>query len=183
MKLLVKRLLVCVALLLIVNKSVVFSSELHDKYKALLENTTWVVPPSTLLAYQYSLGASTPIGDQTVWIIDSYNGGYFFGNSYTYLTNSVYSHRVMLGTITNEGTVYITFYPTGTEVLSTDLTDGLGIFVNVQGSYQFTMQMNSGSNIDGISHWSYMVSVKPGDPYYNDLPGVGTSIPEFLTNF
>ncbi len=160
------------------------SSDLHDKYKSILENSTWVVPPSTLLAYQYNMGTTTSTEDQTVWIIDSYNGGYFFGNSYTYLSSeSIYSQRIILGTITTEGSVYITFYPTGMATEFSDLVNGIGLFQNIQGIDQFVMQMNSGTTTNGVSHWSYMISVQPGDAYYEDLPGVGTSIPVFLTNF
>ena len=160
------------------------SSDLNNKYKSILENSTWVVPPSTLLAYQYETGSVTSTDDQTVWIIDSYNSGYFFGNSYTYLSNgALYSQRVMLGTVTTEGNVYITFYSTGGSTGVSDLVNGIGTLQNIQGAYQFVMQMNSGSTTNGISHWSYMTSVQPGDNYYENLPGVGTSIPVFLTNF
>lgn len=158
-------------------------TNLHDKYISLLQNTIWVVPPSTLRAYQYSSGTSTPVVDQTVWFINSYVGGYFFGTSYTYISPTTYSTRIFVGSITNNGTVYITFYPSDGSLLSTDLVNGIGTFTYEQGNYRFTMQMNSGSALSGVAHWSYMVSVTEDSPYYNDLPGVGTSIPVFLQNF
>ena len=172
------------ALLLVQIQVFTLSAGIHDKYNSVLESSTWVVPPSTLLAYQYAAGSATSTDDQTVWVIDSYNEGYFFGNSYTYLsTEEVYSQRVMLGTITTEGAVYITFYPTGDSTASSDLVNGIGSFQNVQGIDQFVMQMNSGSAACGVSHWSYMISVEPGDPHYEALLGLGTGIPTFLENF
>lgn len=50
---------------------------IEDVYKKYLENTTWIVPPSTLLAYQFSSGVHIPLSDQTVWVIETF----FFGEN------------------------------------------------------------------------------------------------------
>jgi hypothetical protein len=156
----------------------------NDTYKYFIENSIWVVPPSTLLAYSYSSGTVTPIVDQTVWVISSYNDGFFLGKSYAALGGTAtLSQMNLLGTITNEGAVYITFYPLSGSTTSSDLVNGIGSFTKQQGIYCFTMQMNSGSSTNGLSHWSYMVSVTPGTPYYESLPGVGLSVPQFLELF
>lgn len=163
-----------------------YPNDYQNNFKNLIENTTWIVPPSTLLAYEYTYSSYTPVTDQTVWVIDDYEGGYFFGNSYTAIVDSpnptVYTQKKMIGTVTDGGAVYITFIPSGA-TSSTDLVNGVGTFVKLQGSYQFVMQMNSGSNTDGLSHWSYMISITESSPYYNHLPGVDESLPEFLANF
>ncbi|MES2199153.1 MAG: hypothetical protein V4489_03175 [Chlamydiota bacterium] len=99
---------------------------LHDNYKNLLENTIWLVPPSTLRAY--SANGYVPETDQTVWVISQYDGGYFFGNSYTLIGESTFSQRQFIGTITNVGHVYITFYTEGASSKNTDLINGIGTF-------------------------------------------------------
>lgn len=151
---------------------------------SLLEHTTWVVPPETLLAYEYKEGDVTPLVDQTVWVIDTYDKGYFFGTSYTYLSDGPkYSKKNIVGSITKDEAVYITFFSADQPPISKPV-NGIGILEQMQDHYQFVMQMNSASNSNqGVAHWSYMVPVTPNHPYYQSLPGVETSIPEFLKNF
>lgn len=165
--------------------NLVFSQDYQNNFTNLIKNTIWIVPPSTLLAYKYSTSSYTAVTDQTVWIVDGYDDGYFFGNAYTAVIDSdstTYTQKKMLGTVTNGGAVYITFIPAGA-ISTTDLVNGIGTFVNLQGSYQFVMQMNAGSTTDGLSHWSYMISINQNSPYYDNLPGVNQSLPEFLSNF
>ncbi len=171
--------------ILILLTNTIFPQDYQNNFTNLIKNTIWIVPPSTVLAYQYSPSSYTAVTDQTVWIIDGYENGYFFGTSYTAVINSgsiTYSQKKILGTVTNGGGVYITFIPSGA-VSTTDLVNGIGTFVKLQGSYQFVMQMNAGSTTDGLSHWSYMISINQDSPYYDHLPGVDQSLPEFLSNF
>ncbi len=165
--------------------SLICSQDYQNNFKNLIANTTWCVPPSTLLAYQYSPTSYTSVTDQTVWVIDSYDGGYFFGTSYTAIVNPPdpinYTEKKIIGTVTDGGAVYITFIPSGT-VGATDLVSGIGTFVSLQGSYRFVMQTNAGSTTNGLSHWSYMVSINESSPYYSNLPGVNQSLPYFLTH-
>lgn len=174
-----------IAVILIVLTNLVFSQDYQNNFANLIKNTIWIVPPSTLLAYQYTATNYTAVTDQTVWVIDNYDNGYFFGMAYTAVINSgstTYTQKKMLGTVTSGGEVYITFIPS--EVISTtDLVNGVGTFVKLQGSYQFVMQMNAGSTTDGLSHWSYMISIDQNSPYYYNLPGVNQSLTEFLTHF
>src|SRR5688572_3507760 len=81
-----------------------------DPYQYCFKNSTWIVPPQTLLAYLYDNANFTPVSDQTVWVISSYNQGYFTGQSYTTINNSILSQRYLIGSVTSEGKVYITFY-------------------------------------------------------------------------
>lgn len=174
-----------ILLILITVTHLAFSQDYQNNFTNLIKNTIWIVPPSTLLAYEYSPSSYTAVTDQTVWIIDDCINGYFFGNSYTAIINSgsvTYTQKKILGTVTTGGAVYITFIPSQ-PISTTDLVNGIGTFVNLQGSYQFVMQMNSGSNTDGLSHWSYMISINQNSPYYYNLPGVDQSLPEFLSNF
>jgi hypothetical protein len=154
-----------------------------DPYQYCFNNSTWVVPPQTLLSYLYDNASVTPASDQTVWVISSYNQGYFSGQSYTAINNSILSQRYLIGSVTSEGKVFITFY-SGTST-STDLVSGIGnLNVKSSGQCSFTMQMNSGQNgVSGLIHWSYMIPVNPGDVFYNNLPGTNMSVPQFLAQF
>ncbi|STY31445.1 Uncharacterised protein [Legionella wadsworthii] len=154
-----------------------------DPYQYCFKNSTWVVPPQTLLAYVYDNAIFTPVSDQTVWVISSYNQGYFTGQSYTAINNSLLSQRYLVGSVTTEGKVYITFY-SGTSS-RTDLVNGIGdLKVKSSGQCSFIMQMNSGQNgVSGLIHWSYMTPVRPGDVFYNNLPGTHMSVPQFLAQF
>jgi hypothetical protein len=166
--------------------SALYSQSNQNNFQSLIQNTTWVVPTSTILAYRYSISGFTPVTDQTVWIIDTYDSGFFFGNAYTAIVNPPnpinYTQKKMLGTITDTGTVYITFIPSG-GISFSDLVTGLGTFSKLQGNYTFIMQMNSGTTAVGLSHWSYMVNISENSSYFDNLPGVNQSLTDFLTNF
>ncbi len=178
--------------LLVMSQSL-FSEEIDDNaaipkssknYKKHIENTIWIVPPSTLLAYEYIDGTSTPVSDQTVWVIGNYDQGYFFGTAYASINQSTLSSFNLVGSITPCGDVYITFFPLSGSSQSTDIVAGIGIFTKIHGKYQFIMQMNSAQNtLEGLAHWSYMISVKPDDYFYQNLPGENMSVPEFLSQF
>ena len=85
--------------------------------------------------------------------------------------------------MTSQGKVLITFY-SGSST-STDLVSGMGdLNIKSSGQCSFIMQMNSGQNgVNGLTHWSYMIPVNPGDFFYSHLPGTGMSVPEFLAQF
>lgn len=154
-----------------------------DSYEYCFRNTTWLVPPQTLLAYSYNNGSISQVSDQTVWVFSTYNNGYFSGISYTSLDNVILSQRYLIGTVTADGRVLITFY-SGVSI-STDLVSGMGTLnINSSGQCTFIMQMNSGTNgVSGLTHWSYMVPVNPGDPFYNRVPGTTLNLPDYLAQF
>jgi hypothetical protein len=146
---------------------------------------TYIVPPKTLLAYQYINGKNIPVQDQTVWVINEYNKGYFFGKAYVALNGQPLSESNLSGTVTPQGDVYITFFSVDG---STKIT-GIGKFVTKPRSDKkesnkrfFLMQMNSAQNSTlGLSHWSYMVPVTAKDEWYQHLPSVGLSVPQFIS--
>ena len=143
----------------------------------------WVISHDHL-TYEYSNGNHVPVSDQTVWVINQYDQGYFFGDSYTTLNGIPSSHRKILGSITPSGDAYITFYPLSDDTQDTDIINGVGTFEKQKGEYFFLMQMNSAQNSPtGLSHWSYMISVEPEDYFYRHLPGVNISVPEFISQF
>lgn len=143
-------------------------SSCNRKLEKFFTNSVWIVPKSTLLAYLMVDGIAKPVKDQTVWVVNGYKDGYIFGQSFTALDKAPFSTDIFYGSITPEGKVLLTFQGNSTNT-------GIGTF-NHQ---RFTMQINAGS----LTHWSYMKNVVPSDCDYQKLPGVGISIPEFISLF
>jgi len=120
------------------------TSNSADPYQYCFNNTIWIVPPQTLLAYLYDNASVVPASDQTVLVISNYNQGYFSGQSYTEINASILSQKYLIGSVTPEGKVLITFYFGSSS--STDLVTGTGtLSVKSSGQCTFTMQMNSGA--------------------------------------
>ncbi len=170
----------------LVTNSVIIKPTIYDEInipksydvKDLL-NYYWIVPPETLLAFTYSETSAVPIIDQTVWKITSVNQRYFFGISYamfnyTEIGSKTFTKTYLYGSITTDNKVHITFS-------SSPIITGLGEIKTIGKNNFISMQMNSGN----LMHWSYMIPVKEGDYYYNNLPGTDpvVNIPEFINLF
>jgi hypothetical protein len=156
-----------------------------------LQDTYWYVPTENLSALQLDPENNTLtwVVDQTVWHVTGYDNGYFWGVSATLIRQSgeetaqqgPASRPVcfsMLGTITPEGEVHLTFIPSLTSS-SRSATIGIGCAVKHQSGWSLEMQMSSG-NDTRTAHWAYMVRVQPGDASWESLPGVGISVPQML---
>src|SRR5918911_708169 len=89
-----------------------------------LQDTYWCVLPENLPALQFDAGDNTLawVVDQTVWHVTGYRGGYFWGVSATLIrpAGGQAPQRgpgyapvcfTMLGTITPEGRIHLTFMP------------------------------------------------------------------------
>ena len=148
---------------------------------AWLNGTTWIVPPNGLPAYVYSPGQNrlVPVQDQTVYTITGYRNGYFWGRTATKLGDNAISCKALVGSVTPEGSIYLTFTDQPFTDTSTT-TVGLGSMVSK--GYQWTManQMSTGSSAAQVGHWAYMVQSKPGSASWYSLPGVNMSVPEFM---
>lgn len=142
------------------------------------------MPSATLLAYQHLESSNVAVSDQTVWEISSYHKGYFFGVAYPSLNGVPVSSSNLIGSVTPEGAVYITFYPTSGSLSENDVVVGIGKLIRVKGKPMFVMQMSSSQNAtSGLSHWSLMVEAASGSPLYQNLPGVHMSVPEYIAQF
>ena len=124
--------------------------------------------------------------DQTVWHVTGYREGYFWGVSVTLLWNageelpthgpaSQPKRFSMLGSITPEGRVHLTFVSNQ----SGSATIGIGRAVPHQKGWSLEMQMSSGDQKE-TAHWAYMLQTRPGEPSWDSLPGVGLSVPQML---
>jgi hypothetical protein len=147
-----------------------------------LANTYWYVPPANLPAvlYNSSTGTLTPVKDQTVYHIAAYKNGYFWGSSATQLGSSQPSYSTMLGSVTPEGRILLTFTSTG-KSKSPSITEGFGEMRRKYGQWTMENQMFTAPiETLQIDHWAYMVQTHPGLPSWNSLPSAGVSVPMLL---
>ena len=147
-----------------------------------LENTYWYVPPANLPAvlYNSSTGALVPVQDQTVYHIVAYKNGYFWGQSATQLGSSQPSYSTMLGSVTPERRVLLTFTVTG-DSTSPSITEGFGEMQRKRGQWTMENQMFTAPNETlQIGHWAYMLQTHPGLASWRSLPSAGVSVPAFL---
>jgi hypothetical protein len=146
--------------------------------------TYWYVPPENLQAIQWDTEAPSAyasVDDQTVWHIQRYDNGYFFGPVVVKFAGYPRLCQYMIGSITPGGRVYISFNAVQAIPLgSPSITTGTGQMVRQSGAWTFNMQMASGSSSIQVAHWAFMRQCTPDQPCWNDLPGTERSIPELL---
>ena len=146
-----------------------------------LEGTTWYVPTSGLPAYLYLAEENqlVPVSDQTVYMITGYRNGFFWGKTAGKLGNSEVSCSSLVGSVTPEGSVYLTFtpfpYAEGSEA-----TVGIGNMTRKAGKWSMLNQMSTGSGSVQVGHWAYMLQTNPGASSWSSLPGVAMSVPDFM---
>ncbi|HEY3909573.1 MAG TPA: hypothetical protein VGM07_06755 [Stellaceae bacterium] len=159
-----------------------------------LARTYWYVPAEYLLAIASSpaLKAPVPVSDQTVYYISHFAGGYFWGTtavSYTRTSGAPASDAVsclqLVGSVTPEGAVHLTFTPLGSKSAPSGSTSQstVGVGTMTRQRYQWTMENQMSTVAVGsllLSHWAYMYQCKPSEPCFAELPGVGVSVPDFL---
>jgi hypothetical protein len=149
---------------------------------AWLADTYWYVPTANLPAILYNgtSGGSTLVSDQTVFHVAGYSKGYFWGEAVTQLGSTSASSSSMVGSVTPEGQVLLTFTLTSTNS-SPSITQGIGKMTRRFGQWTMENQMfTSPTEKLQIGHWAYMVQTRPGMPSWESLPYVGVSVPTFL---
>ena len=149
-----------------------------------LQNSYWYVPRANLLALLSSTangGTLIPITDQTVFYIQRYVRGYFWGQVATELTvagqDSGPTCFQMVGSVTPEGTVNLSFTPTGT---SGTPTAGFGTMRLIGRQWTMENQMSTSQNGGTVSHWAYMVQCGAGQRCMRSLPGTDLTIAQLL---
>jgi len=125
-----------------------------------LAGTEWFVPTQNLLAYVTSsdLANPQPIGDQTVWNIETSSNGQITGTSETELTLfPVPTPTTLNGIVTSEGQVRIQFsFDNGNPPV-------IGIGQMRRQAGRWTIEMQFGSALDPlITHWAYMEQRESG---------------------
>lgn len=146
-----------------------------------LANTYWYCPEESLLAIRTRTSRElTWVADQTVWWITGAERGYFWGVASAVVTPEGEDPDVanktdmsLFGSITPAGRVHITF-------TTSTPTVGLGRLLEQDGEALFSMQMSAGSLPLLTVHWAYMRRVRPQDPQWSDLPGLGVAVPDMV---
>jgi hypothetical protein len=147
-----------------------------------LVNTYWFVPVRNLPAvlYNSTTGTLQSVRDQTVYHIEAYRLGYFWGEAVTQLNSGSPSESTMVGSVTPQGRVLLTFTQTSKNS-SPSITEGYGEMQRKSGQWTMENQMfTAPSETLQIGHWAYMVQTRPGMASWKSLPSVGESVPAFL---
>jgi hypothetical protein len=86
----------------------------------------------------------------------------------------------LAGSVTPEGKIHLTFIPEDPNLTEAP-TVGVGTMRKKKGEWTMENQMSSGpgSRLQ-VVHWAYMYQSRPGDPSWESLPGVDTSVEEFM---
>src|SRR5262249_57028042 len=121
------------------------------------------------------------IDDQTVWHIERFENGYFFGPVVVKFAGYPRLCQYMIGSVTPAGRVYISFNSVqAIPIGNPSITTGSGEMVKQRGAWTFNMQMASGSSSSQIAHWAFMQQCTSVQRCWSELPGVEQSIPELL---
>ncbi len=150
-----------------------------------LEDTYWFVPPSGLPNQGFtSTSGDVQVGlGQTVYHIESCRYGYFKGINRTQVVGGPLACQTLIGSVTPEGDVQLTFLWIDDNGVVTQRTDARGVMRRRQGEWMMENQMTSGGGTSStafLTHWAYMKQTEPGDASFDDLPLVHVSVPEFL---
>jgi hypothetical protein len=143
-----------------------------------LKGTTWIVPANAPPnGYQIVNGkVIVPVPDQTVYQINDYKEGFFWGKLVKSLKGTA-SCLSMIGSVTPEGWIHMSLV---TQDLS-NVSRGTGIMRLRNGAWTMEWQGTSGpSPAAQYTHWSYMTLTRPGLPTWNNLPIVHKSVPAFM---
>jgi len=160
-----------------------------------LKNTYWYVPEQNLLAIRSDpeTGQIEQVYDQTVFQITNFLGGYFWGKVVVQLMTGTGSSPAaadppvmcfqLVGSVTPEGSLYLSFSPTPTSHRSRQQnntpTVGAGVMRLKDDKWTMELQMASGTS-QVVSHWAYMAQCASGEDCMQQLPGVGISLQDFL---
>ena len=153
-----------------------------DQRWSWLANTYWYVPTANLPAvlYNSATGSQTIVSDQTVFHITDYVDGYFWGVTVTQLGSSPAVSSTLLGSVTPQGKVLLTFTQTSSNS-GPSITNGFGTMPRKLGQWSMENQMfTSPGDTVQIGHWAYMVQTRPGLRSWTSLPPSGESVPQFL---
>ena len=151
-----------------------------------LQNSYWYVPTPNLLAVlstvEAGVGTVVPINDQTVFYIKNYQSGYFWGTVATELTiggqPSGPTCFFLVGSVTPEGAVNLSFTPTGSSGVP---TIGIGTMRFRAAQWEMENQMSTNGGSGTVSHWAYMVQCHTGQPCMNSLPGTSLTFNQLLS--
>ncbi|MEJ8569855.1 hypothetical protein [Microbaculum marinum] len=152
-----------------------------------LEGTVWYVPTYNLPAIMTSpdTEAVIPLRDQTVYTIDGYANGYYWGIARAQFLGPDDPRKVppdsdpacnrMAASVTPEGTLNVSFAPM--ESSSGERITGVGTMRRHRGSWAMELQMTTGDTVQ-VTHWAYMRACPKNRPC--KLPAISATAQEFV---
>ena len=151
-----------------------------DRWK-FLAGSYWYVPPENIEAVLSNPHITPiPITDQTVFYIEAYTHGYFWGVTAVQLASGAVQPICfqLVGSVTPEGAVNLSFTPTGSQGMR---TQGVGSMQLHASNWAMENQMSTGV-IGEVTHWAYMTQCKDANSpcMQNPLPGSNLTLMEFL---
>src|SRR5215470_10964743 len=130
---------------------------------AWLEGTDGYVPQQNLAAVETDLETLevTAVSDQTVFHIDRYSNGSFWGLTAVQITQDPPRPRclAMVGSVTPDGSLQLTFTPILPDVPPELLpkTTGIGRMRLQHGQWKMELQMTAGIDLTKLlTHWAFM---------------------------
>ncbi len=161
-----------------------------------LQDTDWYVPQQFLPAVELDLETLmvTPVSDQTVFHIDEYSNGYFWGSTVVQIFEDPPDPLdpvclQLVGSVTSDGSLQLTFTPILPKVPPEFLptTTGRGkmrrvpVQTNRERGWQMELQMSAGIDLTKVlTHWAFMTQCPPGVECI--LPGLEIPLDEFLAS-
>ncbi len=149
-----------------------------------LEDTDWYVPQQFLPAVELDLETLivAPVSDQTVYHIDEYSNGYFWGSTVVQIVEDSMDPGCLklVGSVTSDGSLQVTFtpiLPVPSEFLP--MITGFGKMRRMPGQWTMELQMSTGIDpMTVLTHWAFMTQCQPGDECV--LPGLEMPLDDFL---
>ena len=135
------------------------------------------------MLFNSSTGTLAPVNDQTVFQITGYHNSNFWGKTVTQLGSSSASSSALVGSITPEGQVLLTFTHTSSSS-SPSLTEGFGKMPTSAdgGVWRIRCSLFPTETLQ-IGHWAYMMLKRVPGCRAGILPSAGVSVPAFLSQY
>lgn len=151
-----------------------------------LKDSYWYCPTSCMPALQIDNENTMQWTiEQTVWHIQGYKDGFFWGIAAVLLTPigqtpiiKSKQNSTLIGSITPQGEVLATFITQDTP--NNMRFNAPGRMTQFQNQTCFEMQVSAGSDRLLTLHWAYMKQINQHDPQWHRLPGAGVSMEEML---
>jgi len=126
-------------------------------------------------------GTFIPITDQTVFCVEKYQGGYFWGLTSTMLTiadqTSGPNCYQLVGSVTPQGSVNLSFIPIASSGVP---TNGRGTIRFVENQWTMENQMSTSASEGTVTHWAYIIQCISGQQCMQNLPGTSLTLSEML---
>jgi hypothetical protein len=148
-----------------------------------LKGSSWYVPQEYLPAIERDLETQElqAVVDQTVFTIEDYANGYFWGRGVVQIPNTPALCVKLMGSVTPEGNLHISFTTIvpGVPAELAPKATGTGNMRFQHDQWAMQLQMTSGFK-KLLTHWANMALCRQGEECNRRLPGLQISLQELL---